>query len=555
MKSKEQLRQVFENGDKPKQEDFWEWQDSYWHKDEKIPKENVDGIPLNIATVDLQTENGTITGNVNTKEQVDEKIASAINELKSNVPETYDTLKEIADWINNDETAEAAILQTIQNETTIRANADNLKLDIPTIISNSASYPYLVGENGNGASARLSAGDFGKNFFNADLANTTIRNHTMNAALTVNTLGNPHSLAGLPNKNTDIANFRKVRVQNTSGLDAVVDSKNILIDIPSQLTDVEKTTWKTAMNGGWTTNTMSVAFISPVVVKKVNRPVWIVLRGANLNLPPTSFSIEIMDSTGTDVIATIPNSNVNFINSSELNFWFNFNDFPESSYKIRLWNGVAYYVTGVTFNVASITNSIDFSDNIWNVVTYNNIANDISSTSSTSIVYKTNAAVFPYTTTIGNSTKVFSALSKVFATTEDNFYIEFDTQTSILYPSTDFSWMGITLATVNSLNNDILFGSVAWKNNSGQSLNDINRKTMGLDYAYTTDGSWSKTIIIKRNNFITVIMNVVSGGVSKSSIGTYSFNNTNQEIRLKMLANANGVNSNGDYRIIDAYKF
>jgi hypothetical protein len=39
MKSKEELKKLFENGDKPTQEEFWEWQDSYWHKDEKLPIE------------------------------------------------------------------------------------------------------------------------------------------------------------------------------------------------------------------------------------------------------------------------------------------------------------------------------------------------------------------------------------------------------------------------------------------------------------------------------------------------------------------------------------
>lgn len=39
MKSKEELKKLFENGDKPTQEEFWEWQDSYWHKGEKLPIE------------------------------------------------------------------------------------------------------------------------------------------------------------------------------------------------------------------------------------------------------------------------------------------------------------------------------------------------------------------------------------------------------------------------------------------------------------------------------------------------------------------------------------
>lgn len=46
MKSKQELKKVFENGDKPTQEDFWEWQDSYWHKEEKIPISQINGYGI-----------------------------------------------------------------------------------------------------------------------------------------------------------------------------------------------------------------------------------------------------------------------------------------------------------------------------------------------------------------------------------------------------------------------------------------------------------------------------------------------------------------------------
>lgn len=42
MKSKQDIKKTFENGDIPNQEEFWEWQDSYWHKDEKLPLGNID---------------------------------------------------------------------------------------------------------------------------------------------------------------------------------------------------------------------------------------------------------------------------------------------------------------------------------------------------------------------------------------------------------------------------------------------------------------------------------------------------------------------------------
>lgn len=42
MKTKEELKLYFENGDIPKQEDFWEWQNSYWHKNEKLPNSSLE---------------------------------------------------------------------------------------------------------------------------------------------------------------------------------------------------------------------------------------------------------------------------------------------------------------------------------------------------------------------------------------------------------------------------------------------------------------------------------------------------------------------------------
>jgi len=42
MKTKQELKKYFENGDIPVQEEFWEWQESYWHKDEKIPSDKLE---------------------------------------------------------------------------------------------------------------------------------------------------------------------------------------------------------------------------------------------------------------------------------------------------------------------------------------------------------------------------------------------------------------------------------------------------------------------------------------------------------------------------------
>jgi len=51
MKTKEELKLYFENGDKPTQEQFWQWMDSYWHKDEKIDQESIDSTELVIPLI------------------------------------------------------------------------------------------------------------------------------------------------------------------------------------------------------------------------------------------------------------------------------------------------------------------------------------------------------------------------------------------------------------------------------------------------------------------------------------------------------------------------
>jgi hypothetical protein len=51
MKTKEELKLLFENGDKPTQEDFWALLDSYWHKDEKISESSIDSVEKVIPTI------------------------------------------------------------------------------------------------------------------------------------------------------------------------------------------------------------------------------------------------------------------------------------------------------------------------------------------------------------------------------------------------------------------------------------------------------------------------------------------------------------------------
>ncbi|WP_415327935.1 leucine-rich repeat domain-containing protein [Chryseobacterium sp. MMS23-Vi53] len=61
MITKEKLKLYFEEGDKPTQDEFWEWMDSYWHKEEKIPQESL-GILATEEFIYSSTDNTELLG-------------------------------------------------------------------------------------------------------------------------------------------------------------------------------------------------------------------------------------------------------------------------------------------------------------------------------------------------------------------------------------------------------------------------------------------------------------------------------------------------------------
>ncbi|MGR3791550.1 hypothetical protein [Flavobacterium columnare] len=47
----ETIKNWFKTGSKPTQEQFWAWMESYWHKSEKIPINQIDGIEQVYQTI------------------------------------------------------------------------------------------------------------------------------------------------------------------------------------------------------------------------------------------------------------------------------------------------------------------------------------------------------------------------------------------------------------------------------------------------------------------------------------------------------------------------
>lgn len=189
-------------------------------------------------------------------------------------------------------------------------------------------------------------------------------------------------------------------------------------------TDAQKTEIKTIANGGWSTGTISVAIMTPPVVDKQNKNYWVSLRGANLNLNPTSFSVKLMANDGITEIATIPNSQVQLSTSGiDLTFYYNYKDLALGQYKIKLWNGIAEYITSLTISVVNQLDIVDTSTLTWTKKIYNDASNPNTFGNGSSAIYQSDSNIKPSSTS--DVTIVGALKSSKLNNVGENFYLEF----------------------------------------------------------------------------------------------------------------------------------
>ena len=434
-------------------------------------------------------------------------------------------------------------------------NASDLKTEIdgklnkPTTTSNTTSYPYVVGENGNGGSARLPAGDLGKNFFNSDLSNTTARNHTMNAGITVKTLGNPHTLSGLPNKNADIANFRKVRVQNTSGLDAVVDSKNLLTDGLTSMTDAEKDAYRLASlktNETYSTSQPRVDVISPNYIENTKEYIqYITLIGLNLFLSPSSslyiYKYSELDGTlvSNPTLIQIQNFEAYQSKTSILVFGIKYLGTPKGVYKVKIISNGIELIQSSTFIINDIPLVLEPVSVTWDVDSRFNQAGDIASTPSSINAYTR------YKTTSFENVPLYIQSNNFISLSDINkgVQIKLSCFLQASYNTSNFR-VGIGVSdTLAFVENDYKnFGFTFYGSNNLIYTNNVNYANAG---AVASGGSVLKTIsdtlvILIKNNVITMYFE------NLGYLGTKNINVTNP---LKLALMLTGTaNNNPDFR-------
>lgn len=301
MKTKQELKLRFENGDIPNQNDFWEWQDSYFHKEDKIPA-------------------GTLDYDFTKKaDLVDGKIPA------SQLPSYVDDVLEynlLSDFPKTGESGKIYI--EIRTGKQFRWSGERYI----QIIDTSAFQDLLL--------AKLDKPS--------------------------EILNKPESRHFMPLLEPDNST-KKVPVNDLK--------KDFFITASTFLTEEEKTNWRTQMNGGWTTNTMSVGYIIPPIVDQTDKNTWFTLKGTGLNLNPANFSVSLMTSAGTPV-ANVPNAQVQlFQNGTDLIFYYNCSSLAEGEYKIMISNGTASYITSSTVTVSNKLSQVDLSATQWDRKLYN----------------------------------------------------------------------------------------------------------------------------------------------------------------------------------------
>jgi len=305
------------------------------------------------------------------------------------------------------------------------------------------------------------------------------------------------------------------------------------------LTDAQKTEIKTIANGGWTTATMSVGLISPPVINKnLNSNTWIALKGANLNLPPVSFGVQIMDEAGTVVMATVPNAQVQlYQNGIDLTFYYNFHNLANGNYKIRLWNGVAYYVTSLTIQVTDTLQTVNLGLLDWNVKTYNDAASPVIYGDGSLGRITPDAAVKP----LAEGPEIIASVKSntLFGNGKD-FYLRFNVSYNDTGTTNANAFIGlITANTPNSLGNNNFLNVVFDSFITHYTAVDIKFNGQGMDVMNTgVLGNINVTVIRRGVNYSVIIETPAQG------TKFYSITNTTEAVALCLL----GTNSQRSYQ-------
>ena len=310
---------------------------------------------------------------------------------------TWQVLNKSAVGLSNiDNTSDANKPVSTAQAATIATKVDKTTTDIPAP-NTTFKYAYIFDAANN--TRRMLAGDLGKNIANSNLTSVAGAGMTLGAPYILTTNGQPFSVTGLADKSAD-STFDRFKVQNSTGVEAVVTNPYQIMKKGFELmTTSQALELGQLLNGGsGSSGAMSVNLISPPIIQnRFNTVEYILLRGANLNLSATSSSIQILASDKTTVIVTIPNNQIQInANGTELVFFYNFHNFAQGKYFIKIISGVKTYITTIDLTIVQQIENINTSAITWDI-------NPVIDAGTTHRTTTTNGASFSITNPTGSN--------------------------------------------------------------------------------------------------------------------------------------------------------
>lgn len=223
----------------------------------------------------------------------------------------------------------------------------------PTTTGNTTTYPWVVGENGSGGTARLPAGDLGKNLANSDLLQTGVRNY--------DTQGNALFFKNLPDRR-NTSTFNQFLGQDSNGQLARVGYQ-ALIQLTQGMSDIQKRDFKASLNTQFSATNFAISsIIMPFVISDGNMQA-VNVYGTNLNIDPLSATVSLVNSA--DGSLTYGTHYATQANGLVLVVEVDTSIIPVGDYYVRIDSGIDVYTSLVSFGVISSVEEIDLSGITW----------------------------------------------------------------------------------------------------------------------------------------------------------------------------------------------
>ncbi|TGN26760.1 hypothetical protein [Empedobacter tilapiae] len=511
---KSTLKNWFRSKLKPTQAQFWAWMDSYWHKGEKMPISTIDGLgeavdgkaPIVHYHDQYATNDATSLSNENV-EQWKKKLD--VDNLQFD-DQAISLTNEYVDFGLTNVSKQAQFNQAIYE-----SNASKLKE--PTNEGDSKEYPYLVGIDEEGYSAKIQSGDIGKNFANTDLVVTTNRKHTGPASveLAMSFICSNSSVrySGIVDKSAD-ATFNIFPVLDSSGnLAKSTNAINAMIATMKIATPAQKVAFMKEMNGQYSSGQITTTMIlMPVVAIGDNTEGLskIDIYGTELNIDPDTSYVRIKELGN---VTNWQDCAWQSIDSTRLEVYID-NSFIDvnKSYVFELKHGIQVHTTTVSLDVVSNLTDIDLSTLIYTQTKDNVPDNYINVT--------VDATGF-ITHTVKNSANPANLdgqiLKKIktqpIANYDDNLILIIDFNWS--YPTkgyefpVQYDFMGLSKV-IEYPENDVSNNIVAGVGTGFQSNINSNMRTRIIGGGFIPKSGIGQAIIIKKGSVLTTVL--IMGG-------------------------------------------